>query len=685
MTSPVTVGITAGGESGESGVRRITYTTDGTDPTTSGTATVVNAATASVDVGPGIDDGRVGRRGQRGQRLHDPQPDGADRHDRPERAEQLRLLELHARLLPRCRLRPSTSRAAAPAASRSLRTARPTRESGVSGYTYPALGTGFSHTARRLHVRRNRDRNPERQRSTRTNNASLSSSGTSFTAQGDFNAPTSSRALQHRRLQRRLVHGQPGRGRHLDRRRDRRVGRQAHQVHDRRHRPDDERHRDDRQCREREPQRDRARHNDRQVDRRGQRRQRLERRRRQDVQARHDRPVGADELHLLGLRQLLLPRHRHQGLLPERRQPAASTSRRAARRTRSPPSRATRTRRSAPAGRNTERLVHLRARPPEPTAATSRRRTARASRAPARPSPHRPTAAPASSSLTCDGSACPGGWTNSSPMTAGDRGQRRHGLRHRQHHVHDRRQRPGVERHRDDRQQHDRVLPGLVLADGQVVHDRQRRQRLVDAVGRHPGRHDSADRADRLRLLRPDSRRITPAPARPSTSATAAPAASPSPRAARPTRSPASRATTTRRSAAGRTRATTTPSRAARLPGAAPSRRTTPQATTGTGTSFTAQADGTAPSSSALCNTAACTGGWYGASPVTVAISATDGGAGVKRIKVTTDGTDPTTSGTATTFNAASGSVDVAADGTTTVKWVAEDNVGNVSPSRARS
>jgi len=100
---------------------------------------------------------------------------------------------------------------------------------------------------------------------------------------------------------------------------------------------------------------------------------------------------------------------------------------------------------------------------------------------------------------------------------------------------------------------------------------------------------------------------------------------------------------------------------------------------TGSGTSFTAQSDGTAPTSSVQCNSAACSAGWYGASPVTVAIGAADGGAGVKRVKVTTDGSDPTTSGTATTFNAASASVDVSADGTTTVKWVAEDNVGNVS------
>src|SRR5206468_1664811 len=99
------------------------------------------------------------------------------------------------------------------------------------------------------------------------------------------------------------------------------------------------------------------------------------------------------------------------------------------------------------------------------------------------------------------------------------------------------------------------------------------------------------------------------------------------------------------------------------------------------GTSFTAEADSTAPTSSIQCNTAACSAGWYTSSPVAIDISAAGeaGAAGVKRIKYTADGTNPASSGTATTVNAASASFNVAALGTTAVKWVAEDNVGNVS------
>ena len=53
------------------------------------------------------------------------------------------------------------------------------------------------------------------------------------------------------------------------------------------------------------------------------------------------------------------------------------------------------------------------------------------------------------------------------------------------------------------------------------------------------------------------------------------------------------------------------------------------------------------------CNAAACSAGWYTTSPVAIAIGATDGGSDVKRITYTTDGTDPSSSGTATTVNAA--------------------------------
>ncbi|HEY8628684.1 MAG TPA: Ig-like domain-containing protein [Gaiellaceae bacterium] len=88
-------------------------------------------------------------------------------------------------------------------------------------------------------------------------------------------------------------------------------------------------------------------------------------------------------------------------------------------------------------------------------------------------------------------------------------------------------------------------------------------------------------------------------------------------------------------------------------------------------TSFTVTADGTAPSTSIQCDGAACPAGWFTTSPVSVALSATDGGSGVDHIAYTTDGSDPTGGGT--TY---SGAFTVAA--TTTVRYAAYDNVGNV-------
>src|SRR5262249_4869993 len=85
------------------------------------------------------------------------------------------------------------------------------------------------------------------------------------------------------------------------------------------------------------------------------------------------------------------------------------------------------------------------------------------------------------------------------------------------------------------------------------------------------------------------------------------------------------------------------------------------------------------------CNTAACGTGWYTTSPVSIAIGASDPAAGVKRITYTTDGSDPASSGTATTVNAASATVNVTALGTTTIKWIAQDNAGNVSTVSSKS
>ena len=85
--------------------------------------------------------------------------------------------------------------------------------------------------------------------------------------------------------------------------------------------------------------------------------------------------------------------------------------------------------------------------------------------------------------------------------------------------------------------------------------------------------------------------------------------------------------------------------------------------------------DSTAPAASILCNAAACAGGWYTASPVTVTLAAPDGGAGLDQIRYTTDGTDPTIF----TGNVYVGAFTVAAEGVTTVKYRAFDRIGNDS------
>src|SRR5581483_4671081 len=90
-----------------------------------------------------------------------------------------------------------------------------------------------------------------------------------------------------------------------------------------------------------------------------------------------------------------------------------------------------------------------------------------------------------------------------------------------------------------------------------------------------------------------------------------------------------------------------------------------------TGTNFALTADSTAPTTTITCNGAACAA-WY-TSSVTVALSANDGaGSGLAQIKYTTDGTDPTTSGTAQTYAAP---FLVAA--TATIKFASVDAVGN--------
>jgi peptidoglycan/xylan/chitin deacetylase (PgdA/CDA1 family) len=88
------------------------------------------------------------------------------------------------------------------------------------------------------------------------------------------------------------------------------------------------------------------------------------------------------------------------------------------------------------------------------------------------------------------------------------------------------------------------------------------------------------------------------------------------------------------------------------------------------------QIDTTAPSSSIACGGSACSSGWYGGS-VSVSLSAADGGSGVAAIRYTTDGTDPTTSSPLYT-------APFSVSTTTTVKYRAWDNAGNVEATNSQ-
>jgi Chitobiase/beta-hexosaminidase C-terminal domain len=88
--------------------------------------------------------------------------------------------------------------------------------------------------------------------------------------------------------------------------------------------------------------------------------------------------------------------------------------------------------------------------------------------------------------------------------------------------------------------------------------------------------------------------------------------------------------------------------------------------------------DTTAPTVTAQLSPTPGAGGWNNTSPVSVALSADDGtGSGVEQIKYTVDGSDPTTSGTAQVYSGSPFSI--AAEGTTTVRYLARDVAGNAS------
>jgi len=91
----------------------------------------------------------------------------------------------------------------------------------------------------------------------------------------------------------------------------------------------------------------------------------------------------------------------------------------------------------------------------------------------------------------------------------------------------------------------------------------------------------------------------------------------------------------------------------------------------------TTPADTTPPTSSIACNGSACSSGWY-AAPVSVSLSAIDsGGSGVAFIRYTTDGSDPSLSSPAY-------SAPFTVSSTTTVKYRAWDNAGNVETTKAQ-
>src|SRR5206468_8644493 len=85
--------------------------------------------------------------------------------------------------------------------------------------------------------------------------------------------------------------------------------------------------------------------------------------------------------------------------------------------------------------------------------------------------------------------------------------------------------------------------------------------------------------------------------------------------------------------------------------------------------------DATPPTSSVTCDNDPCKSGFYSAG-TSVRLAAVDeqGGSGLKEIRYTTDGSDPT----ATSGTVYSGAVGVTK--TTTVKYLAIDNAGNVEP-----
>jgi peptidoglycan/xylan/chitin deacetylase (PgdA/CDA1 family) len=86
--------------------------------------------------------------------------------------------------------------------------------------------------------------------------------------------------------------------------------------------------------------------------------------------------------------------------------------------------------------------------------------------------------------------------------------------------------------------------------------------------------------------------------------------------------------------------------------------------------------DTEAPTSSIACNLSVCSSAWYGG-PINVTLTAADGGSGVAAIRYTLDGSDPTAS--SPSYNAP-----FTVSATTTVKYRAWDNAGNVEATNSQ-
>jgi hypothetical protein len=94
--------------------------------------------------------------------------------------------------------------------------------------------------------------------------------------------------------------------------------------------------------------------------------------------------------------------------------------------------------------------------------------------------------------------------------------------------------------------------------------------------------------------------------------------------------------------------------------------------------SQTISVDTAKPVSAIKCGAAACSSGFYNAN-VSVTLSATDtGGSGLKNIRYTTDGSTPT--GSSPIYTSA-----ISVTSTKTIKWRAEDNAGNLEPTRSQT